>query len=125
MRATAPTLVPVLRSGIQGRLLAVMFAKPDLFGGEHSITELARRAGTLVQTVIREIDRAEVAGLVSSRRVGNTRLVRADTGGRLHRPFGEIVLATYVLSAVLSAALSAVAGSSGPTSSVWTSSTTS
>lgn len=107
MRAAAPTLAPVLRSEVQGRLLAELFAQPEV---EHSVTELARRAATSVQTAIREIDRAEAALLVTSRRLGNTRLVRADATAPLYRPFSEIVLATYGPPAVLREELADVEG---------------
>lgn len=107
MRAAAPSLAPVLRSDVQGRLLAEVFAEPE---SEHSVTELARRADTSVQTAIREIDRAEAARLTTSRRVGNTRLVKADTTARLYRPLREILLATYGPPAVLREELAGVEG---------------
>ena len=110
MRAAAPLLAPVLRSEVQGRLLAEVFAAPET---EHSVSELARRAATSVQTAIREIDRAEAARLVATRRVGNTRLVRADTSTRLYRPYCEIVLATYGPPAVLREELARLEGIEG------------
>ena len=59
-----------------------------------SAIELARRTGSSVQTAIREVDRAEAARLVATRRIGSTRLGRADTSRPLSRPFGETVLAS-------------------------------
>jgi DNA-binding transcriptional ArsR family regulator len=48
-------------------------------GCELSLTEISNLTGAPHPSVYREVQRAELAGLVTSRRVGNTRLVRADT----------------------------------------------
>lgn len=53
-----------------------MLGDPEV---EASISELASRLDIPVSSTAREIQRAEVAGLVTSRRVGNTKLVRANT----------------------------------------------
>ena len=98
MKVAVPLLAPVLRSDAQGRLLALVLADPE---AEHSIMALAARARTSLPTALREIDRAEDARIVRTRRVGNTRLVRADTASPLYRPYSEIILATYGPPAVL------------------------
>ncbi|MGH9054958.1 MAG: ArsR family transcriptional regulator [Acidimicrobiales bacterium] len=107
MKVAVPTLAPLLRSEVQGRILAEVFADPE---AEHSITELARRAWTSVPTAIREIDRAEAARAVTTRRLGNTRLVKADGDNPLARPLAEIVLATFGPPAVLAEELSGISG---------------
>ena len=107
MKVAVPLLAPVLRSVAQGNILAELFADPDT---EHSITALAAGAHTSVQTASREIDRAEAARIVTSRRIGNTRLVRADATNPLYRPYAEIVLATYGPPAVLRQELASVGG---------------
>jgi predicted nucleotidyltransferase len=107
MKVAAPALAPILRSETQGKILAEVLADPD---AEHSITELALRAATSVPTAIREIDRAEAARIVSTRRLGNTRLVRADTTNPLYRPLAKIVLATYGPPAVITTEFSPIAG---------------
>lgn len=70
-----PLLAPILRSDVQCRILADILAEPAT---ERSVTDLARRAGTSVPTALHELDRAEAGRLVVSRRLGNTRLVRAE-----------------------------------------------
>jgi predicted nucleotidyltransferase len=107
MKVAVPLLAPVLRSDVQGRLLAEVFADPDQ---EHTVTYLASRAKTSVPTAIREVDRAELAQLVTSRRVGNTRLVRAHVANPLYQPFRQIILATYGPPAVLTRELAGIAG---------------
>ncbi len=88
MKVAVPSLSPLFRSDTQGRLLAAVFVAPD---EEHSITALAKRAGTSVPTALREIDRAESAGVVTVRRLGNTRLVRANTRHLLYDSIHRLV----------------------------------
>jgi DNA-binding transcriptional ArsR family regulator len=75
-KSPAPPLLPIFRSQQQAEILALLLGDPDL---ELSITEIADRTGVPYPSVHREIERAEAAGLVTSRRIGNTRLVRVDT----------------------------------------------
>lgn len=100
-------LAPLLRSEVQGKLLAELFVDPD---AEHTVTSLAARAGTSVPTAIREVDRAEAARIVRSRRLGNTRLVRVDPDNPLYGAVREIVLATYGAPAVLNQELAGIPG---------------
>ncbi len=92
MKVAAPSLAPILRSGTQGRILARLFGDPDT---EHTLTELAEGAGTSFPTAHREINRAEQAGIVSIRRVGPARLVRANTAHPLFRALQQLLLATF------------------------------
>ena len=73
-RQRCPSLLPILRSQQQGEILALLLSDPDL---ELSLTEIAARLGVPHPSVYREVQRAEQAGLVTSRKIGNTRLVRA------------------------------------------------
>src|SRR5581483_6082759 len=75
-RSRVPSLLPILRSQQQGEILALLLGDPEI---ELSLTQLAQRTGVPHPSAYREIQRAEQAGLVTSRKVGNTRLVRADT----------------------------------------------
>ncbi len=102
-----PVLAPILRSDTQGRLLAAILAAPE---EEHTITALAARAGTSVPTAIREIDRAEDAQLVITRRLGNTRLVKANPANPLYEPYRDIIMATYGPPAVIGEELAPVKG---------------
>jgi predicted nucleotidyltransferase len=73
-RASPPPLLPLLRSRLQAEVLTLAMLNPSR---EWSLTELASRARASVSSVQREITRAEQAGVVSSRRLGNMRLVKA------------------------------------------------
>jgi hypothetical protein len=68
--------LPIFRSQQQAELLALILGEAD---AEFSLRELAERTGVPYPSVHREIERAQAAGLVTTRLVGRTRLVRADT----------------------------------------------
>ena len=74
MKVPVPTLNPVLRSDTQGRILARIFADPET---GHSLTALMEHSNASMPTVIREVRRAEQAGLVETWKEGN---VRRGTG---------------------------------------------
>ena len=87
-KTPAPPLLPIFRSRQQVELLALLLGNPAL---ELSLSELAERLGTPYPSVHREIDRAEAAGLVTSRKVGNTRLVRASTDSPYFGGLSEVL----------------------------------
>jgi hypothetical protein len=74
------------------------------------MTELATASETSLPTALREIDRAQLAGLVTVRRIGNTRLVRANVHHPLYEPVSQLVLATYGPPAVLREEFAAIEG---------------
>jgi hypothetical protein len=77
MRSDPPPLLPILRSRTQAGVLTVLLLNPDL---ELTQTELARRVGASLSSVVDEVRRLEQAGLLSSRTLGRARLVRAGSG---------------------------------------------
>jgi hypothetical protein len=97
----------MLRSDVQGRILAELLIDPSR---ELSSADLARRVGVSSATVSREIDRAELASIVTSRRVGNLRLVRADTDNPLHLPLRQLILASYGAPAVIAEEFGGIEG---------------
>lgn len=92
MRTSAPPLLPIFRSRLQGELLAATLLDPER---EESLTGLARRLHADVGTVQREVSRLERAGILRTRRVGNTRLVAADAASPLHAPLADLVLKAF------------------------------
>jgi len=98
MKVPAPTLAPILRSDAQGRILARVLADPE---ASYSLSELVAWSKTSMPTVLREVDRAEQAGIVTTEKVGPTRLVRANTSHPLHDAVRRIILATYGPPAVI------------------------
>jgi DNA-binding transcriptional ArsR family regulator len=94
--------LPILRSQQQGAILALLLGDPDL---ELSLTEIAARTGTPHPSVHREIQRAEQAGLVTSRKVASTRLVRANTASPYYAGLAEVLTRAFGVPAVLAEAL--------------------
>jgi predicted nucleotidyltransferase len=91
MQAPAPPLLPLLRSRLQAELLTLVLLSP---GREWSLTELAGRAGGSVASAQREMARAAEAGVVSSRRLGSTRLVTAAQSP-LTGPLTDLLLRSF------------------------------
>jgi DNA-binding transcriptional ArsR family regulator len=106
-RKPAPSLLPILRSQQQGEILALLLGDPDL---ELSLTEIGARTGAPHPSVYREVQRAERAGLVTTRKIGSTRLVRADTASPYYAGLAEVLTRAFGVPAVLGEALKPVEG---------------
>lgn len=106
-REPAPSLLPIFRSRQQAELLALLLGDPQL---EASLSDLAARVGTPYPSVHREIDRAEAAGIVTSRKIGNTRLVRADTSSPYFEGLAQVLTRAFGVPAALAAALAPLGG---------------
>lgn len=102
-----PSLLPIMRSQQQGEILALLLGDPDL---ELSLSQLSERTGTPYPSVHREIERAERAGLVASRKVGQTRLVRANTESPYYAGLAEVLTRAFGVPAVIARLLEPVAG---------------
>lgn len=107
MRTAPPALFPLLRSQVQGDLLAELYLHPER---EYSLTDIATTIGVSVKAVHHEASRLTAAGLTQDRRYGNLRLLRATTDGILSRPLTDLLLVTYGPLPVLSEALANVDG---------------
>lgn len=106
-RGPAPSLLPIFRSQQQAELLALLLGDPDL---ELSLTELADRQGIPYPSVHREVERAQAAGLVNSRKIGNTRLVRANVDSPYFPGLADVLTKAFGVPAALAQALSGVEG---------------
>jgi DNA-binding transcriptional ArsR family regulator len=106
-RRPAPPLLPILRSQQQGEILALLLGDPDL---ELSLTQIAQRTGAPHPSVYREIQRAEHAGLVTTRKIGNTRLVRANTESPYFTGLADVLTKAFGVPSVLAEALRPVRG---------------
>ena len=90
-KSAPPLLLPLLRSRLQAEVLTLVLLNPDR---EWTLTELASRVGSAVSSVQREVVRAERAGVMTSRRVGRTRLVTAARSP-LTAPLTELLLRSF------------------------------
>lgn len=106
-RGATPSLLPILRSQQQAEILTLLLGDPDR---ELSLTEISQLTGAPHPSVYREVQRAEQAGLVASRRVGNTRLVRADTRSPYFAGLAEVLTRAFGVPAVLTEVLRPVGG---------------
>ena len=105
-RGEPPPLLPLLRSRLQADLLTLVLLNP---GKEWTLSELASRIQSTVSSAQREVARAERAGVITSRRVGNARLVTAARSP-LTGPLTELLLRSFGPRQVLAEELAGVAG---------------
>ena len=106
-RSATPSLLPILRSQQQGEILASILGAPD---DEFSVADLGRLTGAPYPSVHREVERAEHAGIVQSRRVGNVRLVQANTSSPYFDGLSAILVRAFGPPSVLSKALTDIEG---------------
>ncbi len=106
MQAQPPPLLPLLRSRLQAELLTLVLLTP---GREWSLTELAGKTSASLSSAQREMARAEDAGVVSSRRLGNTRLVTA-ADSPITGPLTELLLRSFGPRQVIAEQLAGLPG---------------
>ena len=107
MTRRASSLLPVLRSETQARLLAALLLQPTR---EASIAELAREIGADPGNLHSDVQRLVEAGILADRRVGRTRLLRAATDSPLVRPLTDLLLVAYGPKPLLEDALTGEPG---------------
>ncbi|HTW17292.1 MAG TPA: ArsR family transcriptional regulator [Nocardioides sp.] len=100
-------LLPILRSQLQGEVLALTYLNPD---AEYSITELAKLIGASVKSTHHEVSRLVDGGLLLDRRLGTSRMVKAAPDTVLARPLTDLLAVTYGPLPVLTRALATVPG---------------
>lgn len=67
----------------------------------YNLSELVEWTGSSMPTVHREVGRAEKAGIVTTEKVGPTRLVRANPDHPLFAAVSQVVLSTYGPPAII------------------------
>lgn len=97
MRTSAPPLLAVFRSQLQGDLLARVLLDP----GRFSVSDLARALHAPPSTVAREVARLERAGLLTTTPLGRARLVGANEGNPAMAPLRQLVLIAFGPRAVI------------------------
>lgn len=107
MRAGPAVLLPLLRSEVQGEVLALLLLHPD---ESYTVTAVAKTLSRPMQTIQKEISRLVEAGILTDRRVGNMRYVEANTTGALYQPLTDLMAVTYGPEPVLRELLSDASG---------------
>jgi hypothetical protein len=107
MKVGAPPLLPLLRSQVQGDMLALLYLHPET---SYSLTEIARKLGRSVPGVRNEVERLVTAGYLRDRRVGNVRQVSAETDSPVYQPLTHLLMVTFGPRQVLSDLLAGMDG---------------
>lgn len=92
MRPVAPPLLPILRSGLVGNLLALLAADPERWW---RTDELAARTGGSYPTVTREIRNLQLADLIDMEEVGRSKRVRINSANPLSGPLSDLMLRAF------------------------------
>lgn len=92
MRSDSPVLAPTFRSRTQGDLLALVLLHPDQ---EWTISDLARQLHIPLTTAQSEVARLAAGGVLTTRKVGRARVVRADTASPAVAPLTQLTLVTF------------------------------
>ncbi|MDR1851761.1 MAG: hypothetical protein LBR21_03815 [Propionibacteriaceae bacterium] len=92
MQVRPSELAPFMRSDAQARILAVVLLSDH---GDLSLSQVAAKSGVPLTTVQREIARLSKGGIVSTRKLGQIRLVSANEHYPLLAPLSQIIAATY------------------------------
>jgi predicted nucleotidyltransferase len=92
MRSDGPALAPTFRSRTQGNLLALVLLHPEQ---EWTVSDLARRLEAPLTTVQSEVSRLASADLLTTRRLGRSRLVRANLTSPAVAPLTQLTLVTF------------------------------
>ncbi|GLW97551.1 ArsR family transcriptional regulator [Microtetraspora sp. NBRC 16547] len=106
MQQPPPPIFPVFRS----RIMCAVLTRTYVGNGEYSVGDLATAAGTDSGTMAREVARLEQAGVLASRNVGRTKLVRANDRAPFHGPLRDLITITLGPVQVLAEELADLAG---------------
>lgn len=97
--------MPVLRSAAQAVILTAVLANP---GREYTISELVKISASSQPTVSREVRRAKEAGLVATRTVGRSVVVRANTDSVFYAPMRQLLETAFGAPSVVAEEFSEV-----------------
>lgn len=92
MPTTAPPLLPIFRSRLQGELLALVLDDPDRLWTND---ELAKRTGEPYPTVVAEVRRLEQAELLDANSIGRTKQLSANRDSPYLRPLAQLATMAF------------------------------
>ncbi|WP_157431005.1 ArsR family transcriptional regulator [Actinomadura macra] len=98
VRAPAPPQLPILRSRLQGELLARLLLGPER---EMTMLDLAVMLRADLGSVMREAERLAHAGVLTLRRTLAGRVIARDTSSPLHEPLAQLIMLTFGPAAVV------------------------
>jgi hypothetical protein len=106
MNQAPPPIFPLLRSELQARILARTF----LGGGEESVADLAQAIDADAGNTAREVTRLERGGVLTSRKVGRTKLVRANAQAPFYQQLHDLIVIVLGPAHVLAERLAPLPG---------------
>lgn len=107
MKAKVPALSPLFRSDSQAEILAQILLHPET---EYSLTDISKLTEVNVAIVHKEIERLATLGIITERRVGKSRLVRAAVTHPLYQPLLALVEHSYGPRITLTTLLQGISG---------------
>jgi predicted nucleotidyltransferase len=107
VRPSTVASLPIFRSELQARLLALVLPSPER---RWTAAELQERLDAVQQTLSNELRRLAAAGLLEVETVGRTKLYRAATASPLYEPLRELVERTLGVEELLRAKLGEIEG---------------
>jgi predicted nucleotidyltransferase len=107
VNSPASALLPIFKTEAQARILAWLLLDPER---EQPIAHLDAVSRVSQPSTLREVNRLVQSGLLTERRAGNTRLVRAAVDSPFYAPLVTILMRTYGPASVVTEELSNVAG---------------
>lgn len=106
-RTGTPTILPMLRSEGQARVMTAVFVSAT---EARSIAEIARDAEVTTRVALLEVDRLAGAGLVTEQRRGRARLITPDTANPAVPPLTALLEVTFGPEPLIKEALRTVHG---------------
>lgn len=91
-QTAAPPLLPVFRSRLQGELLALVLGDPT---AEWTAEDLSQRTGHPRHTVANELRRLEEADVFTSRMIGRSKLIHANTENPYYQSLSQLSLMSF------------------------------
>lgn len=110
MNTSAPSLLPILRSDLQGEVMALLFSHPEQ---QYTVSQIADATSASLPTVSREVNRLNQSGLVTVQNVGKTRMVQAKVDNPVGQAMRQLILVTYGPVPVLRDTLQSVSNIEG------------
>lgn len=98
MRTKPPAQLPIFRSDLQARLLAILVEAPDDW---HGSRELIERTGASPAGLQRELARLREAGMIEHETVGRAKRHRLAPDSPIREPLAELVRRTVGVEAQL------------------------
>jgi predicted nucleotidyltransferase len=102
MRTSAPAILPLFRSEMQIRMLALLLLQPER---NWTLQELAQALNAPVSSVHRELGRAEAAGIVRRNATARPHRSQAATDDPLYEPLASLLRRTVGVEEQLRAVL--------------------